>query len=238
MTGLLPPHLLAAPSTIFITAWDMTITGVLPYHLLISLARVLAGLAIGLMLGFGLALVAGLSRVGEDVVDPPLQALRTLPFLGLVPLFILWFGIGEAPKLALVAMGAVFPLYLNLFAGIRAVGAGLIDAGNALGLSRSQLIRLVILPAALPAALVGLRQSIGIAWLSLVVGEQVNAQSGIGFLIADARDFLRTDVIVVGLLVYAMLGLLSDALVRALERRVLRWRFCYADGGVPDSRPH
>ena len=238
MSGLLPPRLLAAPSAIFATAWEMSISGVLPHHLLVSLARVLAGAVIGLSLGAALALVAGLSRAGEDAVDPPLQALRTLPFLGLVPLFILWFGIGEAPKLALVAMGALFPLYLNLFAGIRGVATGLVDAGNALGLSRGQLIRLVILPAALPAALVGLRQSMGMAWLSLVVGEQVNAQSGIGFLITDARDFLRTDVIVVGLLAYALLGLASDAVVRVLEGRVLRWRFCYADGGVPDSRPH
>ena len=238
MSGLLSPRLLAAPSTIFATAWSLTISGVLPHHLLVSLARVVAGATLGVALGVVLALVAGVSRLGEDMVDPPLQALRTVPFLGLVPLFILWFGIGEAPKLALVAMGALFPLYLNLFAGIRGVDAGLVDAGNALGLSRGQLIRLVILPAARPAALVGLRQSIGVAWLSLVVGEQVNAQSGIGFMIADARDFLRTDVIVVGLLVYALLGLASDAVVRALERRVLRWRFCYADRGVPDSRPH
>ena len=152
MSGLLSPRLLAAPSTIFATAWSLTISGVLPHHLLVSLARVVAGATLGVALGVVLALVAGVSRLGEDMVDPPLQALRTVPFLGLVPLFILWFGIGEAPKLALVAMGALFPLYLNLFAGIRGVDAGLVDAGNALGLSRGQLIRLVILPAARPAA--------------------------------------------------------------------------------------
>ena len=202
----------------------MTITGVLPYHLLISLARVLAGLAIGIGLAALLGLLAGLSRTGEAVVDPPLQALRTLPFVGLVPLFILWFGIGEAPKLALVAMGSLFPFYLNLVSGIRNADQGQIDAGLALGLNRWQLVRHVILPCAWTPALVGLRQSIGVAWLSLVVGEQVNAQSGIGFLIADARDFLRTDVIVVGLMVYALLGLASDAMVRGLERRVRRWR--------------
>ena len=223
-TGVLPARMLASPADIVATGWGLTITGVLPHHLLISLLRVLAGLAMGIGLGGALGLVAGLSRSGEALVDPPLQALRTLPFLGLVPLFILWFGIGEAPKLALVAMGALFPFYLNLVSGIRNADQGQIDAGLALGLDRWQLVRHVILPCAWTPALVGLRQSIGVAWLSLVVGEQVNAQSGIGFLIADARDFLRTDVIVVGLLVYALLGLASDALVRSLEHRVRRWR--------------
>jgi sulfonate transport system permease protein len=221
---VLPARLLASPADILAAAWGLTRSGVLPYNLLVSLGRVAAGLAIGVALGGVFGLIGGLSRTGEALVDPPLQALRTLPFLGLIPLFILWFGIGEAPKLALVAMGAFFPFYLNLVSGIRAADPGQIDAGLALGLNRRQLVRHVILPCASTPALVGLRQSIGVAWLSLVVGEQVNAQSGIGFLIADARDFLRTDVIVVGLLVYALLGLASDALVRWLERRVRRWR--------------
>ena len=221
-TGVLPTRLLASPLAILGTAADLTRSGVLIGHLLVSLARVLAGLSLGLLVGGALGLVSGLSRTGEDVVDPPLQALRTLPFLGLVPLLILWFGIGETPKIALVAMGALFPFYLNLSAGLRGVESGQIDAGRALGLARKALIRHVILPAAMPQALVGLRQSLGMAWLSLVVAEQVNAGAGIGFLIADARDFLRTDIIVVGLLVYALLGLTSDALVRVLERRARR----------------
>ena len=224
MIGVIPARTLAAPSTVLATAWDLLRSGELPYHLVVSLGRVAAGLSIGLTLGTLLALAAGLSRRGEDVVDAPVQMLRALPFLALVPLFILWFGIGEAPKVALVAMGTTFPLYLNLFAGIRGVDLKLMEAGRVFGLDRAGLIRHVVLPGALPGFLVGLRYALGTAWLSLVVAEQVNAQAGIGYLINDARDFLRTDVILVGLLVYALLGLLADALVRAVERRALAWR--------------
>jgi sulfonate transport system permease protein len=191
---------------------------------MVSLARVGAGLAIGVSVGAALALVSGLSRVGEDVVDAPMQMLRTLPFLGLVPMFILWFGIGETPKVALVALGSAFPIYLNLFAGIRGVDRKLVEAASVFGLDRAGVIRHVILPGALPQALVGLRYALGVSLLSLVVAEQINADAGIGYLINDARDFLRTDVIVVGLLVYALLGLAADAIVRAFERHALRGR--------------
>ena len=224
MAGLISPRTLAAPSAIMAAAWDLSVTGALPYHLLVSLARVAAGLAIGVGTGTGLGLVAGLSRNGEDAVDAPLQMLRTLPFLGLVPLFILWFGIGETPKIALIALGTTFPIYLNLFAGIRGVDRRLVEAAQVFGLDRRGQIRHVILPGALPSALVGLRYAVGVGLLSLVVAEQINADAGIGFLINDARDFLRTDVIVVCLLVYALLGLVADALVRVLERRALRGR--------------
>jgi sulfonate transport system permease protein len=183
-----------------------------------------AGLGIAVATGTTLALLAGLSRLGEDLVDPPLQMARTMPFLALVPLFILWFGIGETPKVALVALGATFPIYLNLFAGIRGADPKLLEVGATLGLSRGALIRHVILPAALPNFLTGLRYAIGVAWLSLVVGEQINAESGIGYLMMDARDFLRTDIIMVGLAVYALLGLASDQGVRTLERTALAWR--------------
>lgn len=224
MAGLISPRTLAAPSSILATAWDLTVSGELTHHLLVSLARVAVGLTIGVTTGTALAVFAGLSRTGEDVVDAPMQMLRTLPFLGLVPMFILWFGIGETPKIALIALGTTFPIYLNVFAGIRGVDRKLVEAGKVFGLDRAGLIRHVILPGALPSGLVGLRYSLGVGWLSLVVAEQINADAGIGYLINDARDFLRTDVIVVGLLVYAVLGLLADALVRALERRALLGR--------------
>jgi sulfonate transport system permease protein len=224
MAGLIAPRTLAAPTTILATAWGLTITGELPYHLLVSLARVLVGLSIGVTTGAVLAALAGLSRLGEEIVDAPMQMLRTLPFLALVPLFILWFGIGETPKIALVALGSTFPVYLTLFAGIRGADPKLVEAGKVFGLDRWGLVRHVILPSALPSGLVGLRYGIGVAWLSLVVGEQINATAGIGYLINDARDFLRTDVIVVGLLVYALLGLGADQVVRLLETRVLAWR--------------
>ncbi|HEY4250398.1 MAG TPA: ABC transporter permease subunit [Roseomonas sp.] len=223
-TGLISTRLLAPPAAIVAAAWDLTASGELPYHLLVSLQRVAIGLTIALSAGVSLGLLAGLSKLGEDAVDATLQMLRALPFLALVPLFILWLGIGEATKIALVALGATFPIYLTLFGGIRGVDPKLLEAGRILGLDRGGLIRHIILPGALPQALVGLRYALGTAWLSLVVGEQINATAGIGFLVMDAREFLRTDIILVGLLVYALLGLGADQLVRTLERRALAWR--------------
>jgi sulfonate transport system permease protein len=222
--GVIPKRDIAAPSAILGTFAHLLRNGTLEHHMLVSLARVAAGMTIGLVLGVGLALLAGLSRPGENLVDAPLQMLRTLPHLALVPLFILWFGIGETPKIALVVLGAMFPIYLTLFAGIRGVDPKLLEMARVLGLSRRTIILQVVLPGALPSALVGLRYAIGIAWLSLVVGEQINADSGIGYMIMDAREFLRTDIIVVGLLVYALLGTFSDQLVRWIEQRALVWR--------------
>lgn len=230
MLGLIAAHTLAAPSAILAAAWGLVVSGALLQDVAVSAARLLAGLAVGVTLGASLAVLAGLSRAGEDAIDAPMQMLRALPFVGLVPMFILWFGIGEAPKIALIALGSTFPIYLNLFAGIRGVDPKLVEAGRVFGLNRAGLIRHIILPAALPSALIGLRYAFGVALLSLVVAEQINADAGLGFLIDDARDFLRTDVIMVGLLVYALLGLAGDGLVRALERRALRGQARLIDG--------
>ncbi|MDH2428637.1 ABC transporter permease [Sphaerisporangium sp. TRM90804] len=223
-TGLLPDRLLAAPTTIAATAVELVSDGTLPTAIAVSLQRVAAGFALGGAAGVLLALAAGLSRAGESAVDPIMQMLRALPFFGLIPLFILWFGIGETPKVTLVALAVSFPLYLNTFAGIRNVDGRLAELGTTLKLGRAGLIRHIVLPGALPQTLVGLRQSLGVAWLALIVAEQVNADAGLGFMINDAREFLRTDVIVVGLLVYSALGLITDAVVRLLERRALSWR--------------
>ncbi|MEV5430883.1 ABC transporter permease [Streptomyces sp. NPDC052701] len=223
-TGVLTSDVLASPGRIAQVAADLVADGSLPSAMATSLRRVAAGLLLGLLIGTGLALLSGLFRIGEDLVDAPLQMLRTVPFVGLIPLFIIWFGIGEAPKTAIITLGVTFPLYLNVYAGIRGVDAQLIEAGESLGLSRWGLVRHVVLPGALPGAMTGLRYSLGVAWLALVFAEQVNADSGIGFLMVQARDFLRTDVIVVCLIVYAFLGLLADFIVRSLERLLLQWR--------------
>ncbi|MFF4054480.1 ABC transporter permease [Streptomyces sp. NPDC001668] len=223
-TGVLTADVLASPGRIAQVAGDLVADGSLASAMTTSLQRVAGGLLLGTLIGTGLALVSGLFRVGEDIVDAPVQMLRTVPFVGLIPLFIIWFGIGEAPKIAIITLGVTFPLYLNVYAGIRGVDAQLIEAGESLGLSRWGLVRHVILPGALPGAMTGLRYSLGIAWLALVFAEQVNADSGIGFLMVQARDFLRTDVIVVCLIVYAFLGLLADFIVRSLERLLLQWR--------------
>ncbi|QFQ95587.1 ABC transporter permease [Streptomyces phaeolivaceus] len=224
VTGVLTPDVLASPGRIAQVSGDLIADGSLPSAMGTSLRRVALGLVFGTAVGTGLALVSGLFRVGEDLVDASVQMLRTVPFVGLIPLFIIWFGIGEAPKVAIITLGVSFPLYLNVYAGIRGVDSQLIEAGESLGLSRWGLVRHVVLPGALPSAMTGLRYSLGIAWLALVFAEQINADAGIGFLMVQARDFLRTDVIVVCLIVYAFLGLLADFIVRSLERLLLQWR--------------
>ena len=222
--GWINSRLMPSPVMVAEAFWQLLVTGQLLGNLWVSLVRVLVGLGIGVVLGTVFGLFAGLSRFGENTVDPTLQMVRTLPHLALIPLFILWFGIGETPKIALIALGSVFPIYLNLFAGIRAVDRKIIEAASTLDLTRSEIIWNVILPGALPSFLVGLRYAVGIAWLTLVVAEQVNASSGIGYLVMNARDFLETDVIFVGLIIYAILGLTTDQIVRSIERRALAWR--------------
>lgn len=222
--GIVSTRLVASPVQVIMTGWGLLRDGTLGANLGVSLARAAIGLAIAVVLGVGFALVSGLSRLGEDIVDAPLQILRTLPALAMVPLFILWFGIGETPKIALVALGATFPVYLNLHKGIRSIDPRLLEMTRTLGLSRMQTIRDVILPGALPDLLVGLRFAVGMSWLMLVVAEQVNAESGIGHMMMEAQDFMRTDIIMVGLVIYGLLGLVSDQAVRLMERAFLSWR--------------
>lgn len=222
--GFTSPQTMPAPSLILASLWQLIVTGQLGPNLLVSLLRVSVGLAAGIAAGTMLGLAAGLSRMGEDFVDPTVQMARTLPHLALLPLMILWFGIGETPKIVIIALGASFPIYLNLFAAIRGADRKLLEAAGMLGLSTREVIWHVVLPSALPGFLVGLRQALGIAWISLVVAEQINATSGIGYLVMNAQEFLQTDVIFDGLLVYAVLGLATDRLVRSLERRLLAWR--------------
>ena len=227
--GLVSAQKLPPPTQVWSTAVSLVTTnspayGTLQDAMLVSLERVAIGFGCGATAGILLAMITGLSRVGENAVDPPLQMLRTLPLFGLIPVFIVWFGIGELPKILLIAIGTAIPLYLNTFAGIRSVDGKLAEVGRVLGLRRSELITQVVLPGALPQVFVGLRLSLGAAWLSLVVAEQINANAGLGFMINQAEQFDRNDVIFVCLLVYCILGLLTDALVRLLERRALAWR--------------
>jgi sulfonate transport system permease protein len=224
VTGVLPEETLQSPTAIATTAWDLVGTGELPEALWVSLRRALIGLLIGTVLAIVLGTIAGVSRLGDALVDPPMQMIRTLPLFGLVPLFILWFGIGEMPKILLVAIGVVIPLYLNLVAALRGIDPDLKEAVASLRLTRRERALNLTIPGALPGALVGFRQSLGIAWLALIVAEQINADAGLGYMINNARDFLRTDIIVVGLVAYAILGLVTDALVRQGERYALRWR--------------
>ena len=220
--GLLPERVLPAPQLIAEAGWELTQGGQLGEALLISTGRVLQGLALGIAAGLVAGVVVGSSRIADYLLDPPLQMIRALPHLGLIPLFILWFGIGEVPKVLLIALGVFFPIYLTIAAGIRQIDPKLLEVARVFRFSRRQRLTDVILPSVAPQALVGLRQSLAIAWLTLIVAEQLNATSGLGYLIMNARDFLQVDVILVGLVVYAILGVATDALVRALERRALR----------------
>jgi sulfonate transport system permease protein len=223
-TGVLSPDVLAGPGIVLSKALSMIADGELPAAIAVSGQRVILGFAIGAAIGVALALLAGLFRIGEDLVDSTVGMFRTLPWVGLIPLFIIWFGINEEPKIALVALGVTFPIYFNIYAGIRGVDAQLVEAGRVLGLSRRGLIRHVVLPGSLPGALVGLRYALGTAWLALVWAEQVNASQGIGYLMNNAQQFFQTDVIVVCLVTYAVLGLVCDLIVRLGTKYLLAWR--------------
>ncbi len=228
-SGLVSAQRLPPPTRVWATAVSLVRTsspayGTLQGALVVSLERVAAGFTLGALSGVLLAIAAGLSKLGETAIDPVMRMLRALPLFGLIPVFIVWFGLGESAKILLIAIGAAIPMYLNTFAGIRGLDARLAELSDVLHLRRHEFIRQVVLPGAMPQMLVGLRQSLGVAWLALVVAEQVNASSGLGFMISQATRFLRNDVIIVVLLVYCALGLLTDSIVRLLERRALRWR--------------
>jgi sulfonate transport system permease protein len=227
--GLISSQRLPPPTQVWSTAVSLVTTsspayGTLQGALVVSLERVVIGFTMGATVGLLLAITAGLSRIGETAVDPLMQMLRTLPLFGLIPVFIVWFGIGAGPKILLIAIGAAIPLYLNAFTGIRNVDAKLGELARVLHLSRRELVTHIVLPGAMPQILTGLRQSLGVAWLALVVAEQLNVNAGLGFMISQATQFMRNDVIIVALLVYCILGLLTDWLVRILERRALSWR--------------
>lgn len=222
--GIISPAVLPPPSSIAHAGWTLVQDGQLADALLVSTRRVLLGLLVGGVTGLALGVLVGFSKIGDLVVDPPLQMLRALPHLGLIPLFIIWFGIGETPKILLIALGVAFPLYLSTSSGIRQVDPKLLEVARVLGFGFVRTLRTVVLPSAAPQVLVGLRQSFAIAWLSLIVAEQINSDAGLGYVINSAREFFQTSTVIFGLVVYALLGLLTDWLVRALERRALRYR--------------
>lgn len=224
VTGVLSPQTLASPANVLSTGRHLIADGELQSNLWVSLHRVFWGLLLGVSLGLVLAVFSGLSHIGEAVVDGPMQIFRALPILALQPLFIVWFGIGEEMKIVLIAFAVAFPIYINTYAGIRGVDQRFVELAHGVRLKRRQLIRRVVLPGALPNFLVGLRFSLAIAWLVLILSEEVNATSGIGYMITQAGLYGETNVIVVGLAVYGVLGLLSDILVRVLERYALAWR--------------
>lgn len=222
--GLVDPRALPAPWTVATTAGDLIAEGRLQDHLLTSAGRAALGLLFGVAAGLLLALVSGLSRIGEALVDGPVQIKRAVPSLALIPLLILWFGIGETMKVVTIALGVFVPIYIHTHNGLRAIDNRYVELAETVRLGRAAFVRQVVLPGALPGFLLGMRFAVTAAWLALAVVEQVNATSGIGYMMELARTYGQTDVILVGLVVYGLLGLVSDGLVRLVERRALSWR--------------
>ena len=231
---LLPEQYLrniSSPWAVVQAGWSLLASGELWGHLGISAARAAAGLLVGGVVGLVLGVATGLSPLLRTLLDTTLQMLRNIPHLALIPLVILWFGIDETAKVFLVALGTFFPIYLNTFHGIRNTDTSLIEMAQSYGLKGGRLFKEVILPGALPSVLVGLRFSLGIMWLTLIVAETISASSGIGYLAMHAREFFQADVIIFTILVYAALGFVADWIARQLEKRLLRWNPAYATQG-------
>ncbi|BAY34539.1 binding-protein-dependent transport systems inner membrane component [Nostoc carneum NIES-2107] len=224
MFGVIPVEILPSPTAILAAFAELIRLGELQEALPTSLSRSLTGLTIGGSIGLILGLFAGLWRIGEEIFDAPLQMLRTIPFIALVPLFITWFGIDETAKIIVITVATIFPIYLNTYAGVRGVDPKLLEAATVFGLSRQETVRHVIMPMALPSILIGLRFSAGTSLLALVVAEQINARSGIGYILNNANANQRSDIIIAGIIVYAVLGITNDVVMRLIEHLALPWR--------------
>ncbi len=225
--GMISGMLFPTPYTIAESFVTLSSSGDLWNNLQISTVRALSGFFLGGGLGLLFGILVGLFRKSEKLLDPSLQMIRMIPSLAVVPLFILWFGIGEESKVLLIAKGAFFPVYINTFMGIRGTDNKLFEVSKVLGFSRVKQIVRLVLPAAVPDIMLGVRLSLGLSWLGLVVAELIASTSGIGYMMSDARQFADTPVVFVGIIVFAAAGLLSDTIVRLIERRLLRWRDSY-----------
>ncbi|CAN5889643.1 aliphatic sulfonate ABC transporter permease SsuC [soil metagenome] len=230
--GWLSSRILPEPLAVAKAFWTLSMSGDIWLHTKTSLWRAISGFVVGGGLGLFLGLLTGSFKLAETLLDTTLQMVRNIPALALIPLVILWFGIDESAKLFLVSVGVFFPVYLNTFHGIRSVDRGLIEMAQSYGLSGWALYRDVILPGALPSILVGVRFSLGLVWVLLIVAETISAQAGIGYMTMNAREFLQTDVVLVGILLYALLGKLADVLSRGLEQYWLRWHPAYYRSSV------
>jgi sulfonate transport system permease protein len=231
--GWLSNRVLPTPASVVRAGYNLAASGELARHIGISAQRAFIGFAVGGGLGFLLGILTGSSRIAENLIDGTMQMVRTVPHLALIPLVIIWMGVGETAKVFLVALGVLFPVYLNTYHGVRTVDPGLIEMGRVYGLKRWQLFRKVLLLGALPSVLVGVRYALGVMWLTLIVAETIAATSGIGYLAMNAREFLRTDIVVLSILLYAGLGKLADSAARWLEYRLLPWHRSQTQSSAP-----
>lgn len=223
-TGLVTKEQLPTPAAIAGRFAELVMNGELAHHLSVSFVRAIGGFLLGAASGLLIGMFTGIGKIVERTLDPSLQMLRTIPLLALIPLFILWFGIGEFSKVLMISLGAFFPVYLNTFLGIRSVDAKLYEVSRILGYSRWQQLTKLIIPSALPNILLGLRLAMGVSWLVLVFAELMGTSAGIGYMIEDARTYSNTDIVFVGIILFALVGSLSDLAVHALEKRWLRWQ--------------
>jgi len=221
--GWIADTVMPSPHAVAAAAWRLTLSGELPQNLGVSALRALAGLVVGGGIGLTLGLLNGLSRLSFSVTDTSVQMIRNVPHLALIPLVIVWFGIDEGAKLFIVALGVFFPIYVNTLHGVNSVDPQLVEMARSYGFRGWLLFRRVILPGALPSIFVGLRFALGVMWLTLIFAETIAAQSGVGYMAMQAREFMQTDVIVLSILLYALLGKGADTLVKVLERWRLAW---------------
>ncbi|MFI8793574.1 ABC transporter permease [Streptomyces sp. NPDC055105] len=223
-TGILSKDVLASPAQVISAVGELWDNGQLSDALATSLTRSGAGLVIGLTAGLTLGVVTGFTRLGDELLDSSIQTLRTIPFLALVPLFMVWFGINETAKILLIAVATTFPMYVSTYGGVRNADSKLVEAMRSFGMSRLAIVREVVLPGALPSLLAGLRLSMTLSVIALIAAEEINATAGIGYLMAQAQSYARTDILAVCILIYGLLGLTADAVVRLLERALMPWR--------------
>ena len=222
--GWVAPHLLPAPTTVLEEVVSMAQSGELWGHIWITLYRVLAGFLVGASVAIVLGAATGYSKLANQLLDPMLQALRAIPSLAWVPLFILWIGIGEASKITLVAVGVFFPVYLNLTSGIQGVDRKLIEVGRMYHFSSVQLIRRIILPASLPSFLVGIRSGLSLGWMFVVAAELLGASQGLGYLMVFGQNTSAPELVVGSILLFAIFGKVTDEILKRIQTRALRWQ--------------
>ena len=230
--GWVTSNLLPAPSDVIRALFELGWRAV-ALHVATSTARVVAGYALGATSAVVVGSAVGLSRTARAILDPSFQALRAIPSLAWVPLLLLWLGIDEAPKLAMIAIGAFFPVYMGVIAGIRGVDGKLVEVARLMRLSPFALVRRVLLPAALPSVFTGLRNGLSLAWMFMVAAELIAATRGLGYLLTDGREMGRADLVLAAIVLLAILGKASDAAMASLERRSLAWRDAFEDNDSP-----
>lgn len=221
--GFIEPYLLPAPSSLWQTLTELA-AGDLWQHIWASSWRVFVGFTIGSFLGLCFAIVIGLNKQAEDFLEPSFSAIKSIPSLAWIPLLLLWLGIDEASKITLIAIGAFFPVYTNTLAAIKGVDRKLIEVAQVYRLKYWQQVQQIILPAASPGILTGLRNGLSLSWMFMIAAELIAATQGIGYLLSDGRETSRPDIVILAIILLAVLGKLTDSLMKTLETWLLRWR--------------